>query len=129
MFKQTLVPWHGRKISPVYQLLANLQEPDWKSLRVGDVLVLADESWIQQTQKTLKNDGANGAALALKSQAGSRSRVCRQILRAHRRRDTSRSHGFHSGFWPGNSRCRECSNRRVSDLSARHLRGSHRRCR
>ncbi len=30
--------WHGRKISPVYGLLPNLQEPDWKSLRVGAAL-------------------------------------------------------------------------------------------
>jgi len=29
--------WHGRKISPVYNLMPNLQEPDWKSLRIGDV--------------------------------------------------------------------------------------------
>jgi len=37
MLKATLASWHGRKISPVYQLLPNLQEPDWKSLRSGDV--------------------------------------------------------------------------------------------
>lgn len=35
--KATMESWHGRKISPVYNLLANLQEPDWKSLRIGDV--------------------------------------------------------------------------------------------
>jgi len=29
--------WHGRKESPVYHLMPNLQEPDWKSLRIGDV--------------------------------------------------------------------------------------------
>ena len=33
----TMESWHGRKVSPVYQLLPNLQEPDWKSLRIGDV--------------------------------------------------------------------------------------------
>ncbi len=37
MVKATLESWHGRKISPVYQLLPNLQEPGWKSLRIGDV--------------------------------------------------------------------------------------------
>jgi tetratricopeptide (TPR) repeat protein len=37
MVKATMESWHGRKISPVYHLLPNLQEPDWKSLRVGDV--------------------------------------------------------------------------------------------
>jgi tetratricopeptide (TPR) repeat protein len=27
--------WHGRKISPVYYLMPNLLEPDWKSLKIG----------------------------------------------------------------------------------------------
>jgi tetratricopeptide (TPR) repeat protein len=33
----TLGAWRGRKASPVYQQLPNLIEPDWKSLKVGDV--------------------------------------------------------------------------------------------
>jgi tetratricopeptide (TPR) repeat protein len=37
MAKATMESWHGRKISPVYNLLPQLQEPDWKSLRIGDV--------------------------------------------------------------------------------------------
>jgi len=37
MVKATMESWHGRKVSPVYQLLPNLQEPDWKSLRIGNV--------------------------------------------------------------------------------------------
>jgi len=37
MVKATMAAWHGRKVSPVYHLLPNLQEPDWRSLRVGDV--------------------------------------------------------------------------------------------
>ncbi len=37
MVKATMESWHGRKVSPVYNLLSNLQEPDWKSLRIGDV--------------------------------------------------------------------------------------------
>jgi tetratricopeptide (TPR) repeat protein len=37
MVKATMESWHGRKISPVYHLMPNLQEPDWKSLRIGDV--------------------------------------------------------------------------------------------
>lgn len=37
MVKATMESWHGRKVSPVYHLLPNLQEPDWKSLRIGDV--------------------------------------------------------------------------------------------
>ena len=37
MIEATMESWHGRKISPVYHLMPNLQEPDWKSLRIGDV--------------------------------------------------------------------------------------------
>ena len=33
MVKATMESWHGRKVSPVYNLMPNLQEPDWKSLR------------------------------------------------------------------------------------------------
>lgn len=33
----TLEAWKGRKASPVYAQLPNLREPDWKSLKVGDV--------------------------------------------------------------------------------------------
>ncbi|MBU4262874.1 MAG: DUF4071 domain-containing protein [Proteobacteria bacterium] len=43
MAKATLESWHGRKVSPVYQLMPNLQEPDWKSLRIGEVR----EFWAQ----------------------------------------------------------------------------------
>ena len=43
MVKATMESWHGRKVSPVYQLLPNLQEPDWKTLRIGDV----SEFWEQ----------------------------------------------------------------------------------
>jgi tetratricopeptide (TPR) repeat protein len=41
MVKATMDAWHGRKISPVYHLMPNLQEPDWKSLKIGD----AREFW------------------------------------------------------------------------------------
>jgi tetratricopeptide (TPR) repeat protein len=44
MVRETLAAWHGRKSSPVYQLLPFLQEPDWKTLRVGGV----EEVWEQQ---------------------------------------------------------------------------------
>ncbi len=37
MVKATMQSWHGRKTSPVYQLLPHLQEPDWKSLRIGGI--------------------------------------------------------------------------------------------
>ncbi|HEX7742418.1 MAG TPA: tetratricopeptide repeat protein, partial [Sphingobium sp.] len=38
MVKATMDGWQGRKISPVYHLIPNLQEPEWKSLRIGDAL-------------------------------------------------------------------------------------------
>jgi len=37
MARDTMASWHGRKISPVYFYLSYLSEPDWKSLRIGDV--------------------------------------------------------------------------------------------
>lgn len=43
MVKETMASWHERKESPIYNLLPNLQEPDWKSLRVGNV----NEFWQQ----------------------------------------------------------------------------------
>lgn len=47
--KKTLESWHGHKISPVYQLLPNLEEPRWKALRV----CAAVEFW--QTHDTWEN--------------------------------------------------------------------------
>jgi len=38
MVKATLESWHGRKISPVYQLLPHLEEPQWQALKTGNVL-------------------------------------------------------------------------------------------
>ena len=43
MAKATMASCHGRKESPAYHLMPNLQEPDWKSLRIGDV----QEFWEQ----------------------------------------------------------------------------------
>lgn len=43
MVKATMVSWRGRKLSPVYHLMPNLQEPDWKSLRIGDVREFWDQ--------------------------------------------------------------------------------------
>jgi tetratricopeptide (TPR) repeat protein len=37
MVKNTMESWHGRKVSPVYHLMPNLEEPNWKFLRIGDV--------------------------------------------------------------------------------------------
>jgi len=35
MIRDTMESWHGRKMSPVYQLIPNLHEPEWRKLRVG----------------------------------------------------------------------------------------------
>jgi hypothetical protein len=35
--QETLGDWRGRRASPVYQQLPSLKEPDWKTLKVGDV--------------------------------------------------------------------------------------------
>lgn len=50
MAKKTMESWQGRKVSPVYQLLPNLQEPDWKSLRVGDVKEFWEQhdTWVRR---------------------------------------------------------------------------------
>jgi len=37
MIVATVGDWRGRRSSPVYQQLPNLKEPDWKTLKVGDV--------------------------------------------------------------------------------------------
>jgi tetratricopeptide (TPR) repeat protein len=37
MIRATLLAWRGRKTSPVYRMLPNLEEPQWKRLKVGDI--------------------------------------------------------------------------------------------
>lgn len=41
MIRATLAAWRGRKTSPVYRALPNLEEPAWKNLKVGDI----NEHW------------------------------------------------------------------------------------
>ena len=70
MVKATMESWHGRKVSPVYHLIPNLQEPDWKSLRIGDVREFwqQHEAWegrIKLAQKT----GHIGDVLVLADEA------------------------------------------------------------
>jgi len=57
MAKETMKSWQGLKISPVYQLLPNLQEPDWKSLRIGN----ANEFWEQHDTWEKRIDSARMA--------------------------------------------------------------------
>jgi tetratricopeptide (TPR) repeat protein len=58
MVKDTLASWHDRKISPVYQLLPNLQEPQWKSLRVGGALKFWQDytAWADRIELARRND-------------------------------------------------------------------------
>ncbi|MCX5932888.1 MAG: DUF4071 domain-containing protein, partial [Cyanobacteria bacterium] len=52
MLTSTMQSWHGRSVSPVYTLLPNLQEPDWKTLRIGNVCEYweAHEAWQRRVQ-------------------------------------------------------------------------------
>ena len=70
MARETMASWHGRKISPVYQLLPNLQEPDWKSLRIGDVCEFWERhrAWEDRVELARK-DGHVGAVLVLADEA------------------------------------------------------------
>jgi tetratricopeptide (TPR) repeat protein len=48
----TMASWHGRKTSPVYQLMPNLSEPDWTSQRVGGVVEFWEkhDAWQQRVE-------------------------------------------------------------------------------
>lgn len=56
MTKETLNSWYGFKISPVYQLLPYLKEPDWKSLKVDRVREFWDkyEDWERRIEVARK---------------------------------------------------------------------------
>src|SRR5262245_16438086 len=70
MVQETMQSWHGRKVSPVYQLMPNLQEPDWKSLRIGDVREFWErhEAW-QARIELARSTGRIGDLLVLANEA------------------------------------------------------------
>jgi tetratricopeptide (TPR) repeat protein len=70
MVTQTMESWHGRKVSPVYSLMPNLQEPDWKSLRIGDAREFWEkhEAWERRIELARKNDRV-GDLLVLANEA------------------------------------------------------------
>ncbi|MFA6971203.1 MAG: TRAFs-binding domain-containing protein [Gallionella sp.] len=70
MAKETMKSWQGRKVSPVYQLLPNLQEPDWKSLRIGDVREFWEqhETWERRVELA-RRTGHIGDILLLADEA------------------------------------------------------------
>jgi tetratricopeptide (TPR) repeat protein len=70
MVKATMESWHGRKVSPVYHLLPHLQEPDWKSLRVGDVKEFWDQHEVWEQRMALaRKAGHIGDVLVLADEA------------------------------------------------------------
>ncbi len=70
MIRATMESWHGRKVSPVYNLMPNLQEPDWKSLRIGDVREFWEQhdAWDIRLGRARK-DGRIGDLLVLAEEA------------------------------------------------------------
>ena len=70
MVKATMESWHGRKVSPVYHLMPNLQEPDWKSLRIGDVQEFwqQHDAWVRRIELARKA-GHLGDVLVLADEA------------------------------------------------------------
>jgi tetratricopeptide (TPR) repeat protein len=70
MVKATMDSWHGRKVSPVYHLMPNLQEPDWKSLRIGDAREFWEkhEAWEQRIERA-RRAGRIGDLLVLANEA------------------------------------------------------------
>ena len=66
----TMESWAGRRISPVYALLPQLQEPDWETLRVGDVREFWEkyEAWAQRLELASKA-GRIGDVLVLADEA------------------------------------------------------------
>ena len=70
MVKATMESWHGRKVSPVYNLMPNLQEPDWKSLRIGDVREFWEQhdAWEERVELA-RRAGRIGDVLVLADEA------------------------------------------------------------
>ena len=70
MVQATMDAWHGRKISPVYSLMPNLQEPDWKSLKIGDAREFWEqhEAW-QRRIDLARQTGRIGDLLVLANEA------------------------------------------------------------
>ena len=70
MVRATMDAWHGLKISPVYHLMPNLQEPDWKSLRIGDARQFWErhEAWERRIDLA-RHAGRIGDLLVLANEA------------------------------------------------------------
>lgn len=66
MARATVKSWHGRRVSPVYHLLPNLQEPEWRSLRVGEAKAFWQrlDEWGRRVEAA-RSDGRPGDILVL----------------------------------------------------------------
>ena len=70
MAKSTISCWKGKKISPVFNLLPYLKEPDWKSLKVGKVKEFWDQhdAWVTRVELA-RREGYTGDILLLADEA------------------------------------------------------------
>jgi tetratricopeptide (TPR) repeat protein len=68
----TIDSWRGHKHSPVYHLLPNLREPDWRSLKVGTINEFWDafKRWERRVEVARRHDRA-GDILVLADEAPS----------------------------------------------------------
>jgi len=66
----TMESWHGRKVSPVYQLIPDLIEPEWRRLRVGSLREFweAYEAWEERVVQARRR-GRVGDMLVLADEA------------------------------------------------------------
>jgi len=70
MANSTLNAWHGRKTSPVYSLLPDLEEPAWSRLRVGNALEYWEDYDDRATRiEIARNDGRPEDILVLADEA------------------------------------------------------------
>ena len=70
VIRDTMESWHGRKMSPVYELIPSLTEPDWRKLRVGNLREFweAYDSW-EQRIVAARREGRVGDMLVLADEA------------------------------------------------------------
>lgn len=70
MARATISCWQGKKISPVFDLLPYLQEPDWKSLKVGRIMQFWEQhdDWVNRIAQARKS-GYIGDILILAEEA------------------------------------------------------------
>ena len=73
----TLGAWRGRRASPVYQQLPNLREPDWKTLKVGDINEFWQglEAWKSRVEVARRKTAPRRHSGACRGDAEQRARI------------------------------------------------------